>query len=464
MSVFPFMFFLFFTSKQLHSSSETPTFNAVLPKRVKALSGSCVQIPCKFNVSDFESKLKTADSIFACWLKNTDRFNLKKPDNIVFNGSQNIIRGFSQIDLLGNVSQRECTTVFYDIRKNHSDNYYFRLQMEPNIFRATFIYSPVNIVVSDVPQPPELKPNDLQEVMEGTMVNVSCSAEAPCPKQPPSLFWSNIPNSPIITTQLQEKHDKTQLVFSQMTFNAFYMDHRKNISCTVTYPRNTSNDTTVETSMMLRVLFPPKETHVIIEPSASVSVGTNVILTCKSKASPSNYMNYTWYKDGEQKHLDFGEQITLNASRTSGGRYFCMAKNKHGSQKSLAVQLIVEGSSNSFVPLIAGCVGGVSALLVLFLLAMIFRRLLLAKASNKSIILESDLSDQKKQVQISSIYANSAIMTSEEQEMPKDENDEIHYGEIEFQNLKTNCTPMKNPDEETVYALVCRAEKEINQN
>ncbi|XP_051542937.1 sialoadhesin-like isoform X2 [Myxocyprinus asiaticus] len=255
MSVFRFVPFLFFTSKLLDSSSEMPTYNAVLPKNITALSRSCVQIPCKFSVSDFENKLKKADSTFACWLMKTQHFDLDKPDNIVFNGSQKIIRGFSHIEMLGNVSRHECTTVFYDIRKNHSDKYYFRLQMEPNnVFRATFADSPVNIVVSDVPMPPELKPKDLQEVMEGTTVNVSCSAEAPCPKQPPTLSWSNITKSAIITTQLQEKPYKTQSVFSQMTFNASYVDHRKNISCTVTYPRNTSNDTTVETNMMLRVL------------------------------------------------------------------------------------------------------------------------------------------------------------------------------------------------------------------
>ncbi|XP_051537774.1 B-cell receptor CD22-like isoform X2 [Myxocyprinus asiaticus] len=341
MSIFAFMVFIVIISKLLHSSSETPKFDAILPRSITALSGSCVEIPCTFNVSDFEDRLKTADITFGCWIKETDHFDLTKPDNIVFNGSQNIIRGFSHIEMLGNVSQRECTTVFYDIMKNHSDIYYFRLQMEPNkVFRATFVNSPINISVSDVPMPLELTP--LQEVMEETTVSVSCSAEAPCPKQPPKLSWSNIPKSAIITTQLQEKPDKTQSVFSQITFKPSYMDHRKNISCTVTYPRNTSNDITVETTMMLRVLFPPKETHIITEPSATVSVGTNVTLTCKSKASPSNDMNYTWYKRGEQRHLAFGDQMTFSVGKTSGGWYFCMVKNKHGAQKSEEVQLIME--------------------------------------------------------------------------------------------------------------------------
>ncbi len=105
----------------------------------------------------------------------------------------------------------------------------------------------------DSPQPPELKPSELQYVMENTPVNLICSAEAPCPKQPPTISWSNIPESALITTQLQEKPDKTQSVFSNITFKASYKDHRKNISCTATYPRNTYNST-VKSTLMLQVL------------------------------------------------------------------------------------------------------------------------------------------------------------------------------------------------------------------
>ncbi len=104
----------------------------------------------------------------------------------------------------------------------------------------------------DSPQPPELKPSELQYVMENTTVNLICSAEAPCPKQSPTISWSNIPESALITNTVQKKPDKTQSVFLYMTFKASYKDHRKNISCTATYPRNTYNST-VKSTVMLRV-------------------------------------------------------------------------------------------------------------------------------------------------------------------------------------------------------------------
>uniref|UniRef100_A0A8C1NIQ9 Ig-like domain-containing protein n=1 Tax=Cyprinus carpio TaxID=7962 RepID=A0A8C1NIQ9_CYPCA len=337
MSVFPFMFLLFFP--------------------IKALSGSCVQIPCTFKAP--ETIMKNTERIFSCWIKKNQAF-LHPESLVVFNESSNILRGFHHIEILGNLSQRECTTVFYDVMNNHTDNYYFRVEMKNPDWKNTYQYNPINISVSDVPEPPILTPTDLQEVMEETTVNLSCSAEAPCPKQPPTISWSNIPESAHITTQLQEKPDKTQSVFSYMTFKASYKDHRKNISCTATFPRNTPKDTTTRETPKP---FPPKETHITIDPSDSVSVGTNVTLTCKSKASPSNDIIFSWYKWGDSKRLDYREQMTFGANRTNAGWYFCIAENEYGIQKSKEIQLIV-----------AGCVGGVSALLLLFLLTTILRR------------------------------------------------------------------------------------------
>uniref|UniRef100_A0A8C1ZQC6 Ig-like domain-containing protein n=1 Tax=Cyprinus carpio TaxID=7962 RepID=A0A8C1ZQC6_CYPCA len=310
--------------------------------RIKALSGSCVQIPCTFKAP--ETIMKNTEHIFSCWIKKNQAF-LHPESLVVFNGSSNIIRGFHHIEILGNLSQRECTTVFYDVMNNHTDNYYFMLSyvfLKCNPTLTLPYFCPL-----DVPEPPILTPTDLQEVMEETTVNLICSVEAPCPKQPPTISWSNIPESAHITTQLQEKPDKTQSVFSYMTFKASYKDHRKNISCTATFPRNTPKDTTVESTVMLRIQFPPKETHITIDPSDSVSVGTNVTLTCKSKASPSNDIIFSWYKWGDSKRLDYREQMTFGANRTNAGWYFCIAENKYGIQKSKEIQLIVAGELNS---------------------------------------------------------------------------------------------------------------------
>uniref|UniRef100_A0A8C1H0Y5 Si:dkeyp-28d2.4 n=1 Tax=Cyprinus carpio TaxID=7962 RepID=A0A8C1H0Y5_CYPCA len=385
---------------------------------ITALTGSCVQIPCTFNISNFEDKRKTAKSIYGIWLKNKSQF-ADEDSFIAFNSSKNIIRGFSDVQMTGNLSESNCTTVFYNIMMNHSDSYYFRLEMEPNVFRATFNPSTdvsrktVRINVRDSPQPPELKPNDLK-VMEETTVNLICSAEAPCPKQPPTISWSNIPESAHITTQLQEKPDKNQSVFSYMTFKASYKDHRRNISCTATYPRNTPVASTVETIVMLRVLFPPKGTCVIITPS----VGTNVTLTCKSRASPSNDLNYTWYKHGEEKPIAWGMKINLTKTQNQIGSYHCIAQNKYGKQSS-------------------------------------------EEAHNLKI---SPTQAEDKNRDTTAIYTNNATAISKNDE--KKETDELHYGEIDFSKLQTGHKTREhsNNGPETEYSelQVTERKKQIN--
>nr|XP_055037856.1 myelin-associated glycoprotein-like [Misgurnus anguillicaudatus] len=245
---------------QTHSADGDDVYSAVLPHTVTALTDSCVLIPCTFNINTFEEKLQKTKQIYGIWLKKTHDFS-KDKSSVVFNSSQNIIQGFRHIEMIGNLTERNCSTVFYNIMMNHSDPYYFRIEMKPNVFKATFNTNKndnedssktVRINVIDLPQPPELisNPNVSKSVMEGTAVNLNCSAEAPCPKQPPTLSWTNIPKSANIITQLQEKPDKTHSVFSLMTFNASYMDHRMNISCTATYPRNISNNTTVNSTFL----------------------------------------------------------------------------------------------------------------------------------------------------------------------------------------------------------------------
>ncbi|XP_067234596.1 sialoadhesin-like [Chanodichthys erythropterus] len=445
MSVFQITSFIIIGSVFLHTHSADNS--AVMSQTVTALTGSCVEIPCTFNISDFEDKHNT---IIGIWLKNKTQVT-----EIVFNSSKIIIRGFSDIQITGNLSERNCTTVFFNIIMNHSDSYYFRLEMEPNVFRATFnpnqpdSIKTVNITVIDSQQTPE-KPNYQHSVMEETTVNLSCSAEAPCPKHPPTISWSNIPEAANITTHLKVKSNKTQSVFSYMTFKTSYMDHRRNISCTATYPRNTSNDSTVENIVMLRVLFPPKETHITIYPSASVSVGTNVNLTCKSKGSPSNDMNYTWYKRGYEKPIAQGMKITFNATQKNASWYFCTAQNQHGKQSSAEIQLTVEvtdisqdmGPPRHSMLIIAGCVGGIVAWLMLSALGFCARTRTKTHRGNNARQNESLNQVQNETIDRNTTYDNVLTITNQDNKISDD------YSVCEFATQTDHNTVKDSTDED----------------
>ncbi|XP_073719688.1 B-cell receptor CD22-like [Misgurnus anguillicaudatus] len=308
---------------------------------------------------------------------------------------------------------------------------------------------------ADSPQPPELisNPDVSKYVKEGTAVNLICSVEASCPKQPPTLSWTNIPKSANIITQLQEKPDKTHSVFSSMTFNASYMDHRLSISCTVTYPRNISNNTTVESTVMLNISFHPKETHIIIEPSASVTVGTNVTFTCKSKASPSNNMTYTWYKHEKKTPLAQEKKMSFIVTHNNAGWYFCTALNKHGNQSSEEIQLLVTGS---FKAVIYGCIGGLLALLVISAVFYYMRTKTLSQTNTR----RKDQTTNKNEDMLD-IYYNNAIEINTNCKMSVKETDDVHYEEIDFSKPHTKHINKKNPETEYVEIQESERKKQI---
>ena len=120
-----------------------PSHSVSLPGNLQALGGSCVLIPCTFNISGFESKLNTSGSIYGLWLKGGYSFN---NDPVVFNGTNNTTMLFERIEILGNLRLKNCTTVFYNVNQNHTDKYFFRTEMKD--FRATFIETSFQLTVA----------------------------------------------------------------------------------------------------------------------------------------------------------------------------------------------------------------------------------------------------------------------------------------------------------------------------
>ncbi|XP_073797597.1 uncharacterized protein [Danio rerio] len=261
--------------------------------------------------------------------------------------------------------------------------------------------------VKDSPQQPELKPKK-PRVMEENTVSLNCSAEAPCLKQSPTITWSNIPKSANITTHLLEKSNKIQSVISHVTFKASYRDHNRNITCIVTYTRNTFDNSTVETNVTLHVMFPPKETHITISPSASLSVGTNVTLTCRGKGSQSKNMTYTFYKRGENRPVYQRKHFTFILTQNNTGWYSCTIQNKHGNQSSEEIQLTVGGS----IPMIIACVGGIVAVLMLSAICLYTR--IMKRTNREDGAVENDSFNQAQNGTVDCTYAEVLTVTKQD--------------------------------------------------
>ncbi|XP_055738230.1 myelin-associated glycoprotein-like [Salvelinus fontinalis] len=260
--------------------------NTTMPDRLDVLTGSCMQIPCSFDIpGENKYKLNTTIQTSGVWIKEIPQFGYH-PDNVIFNSSETVNR--YQGKITGNMSQKNCTTVFFNVATSYTNRYFFRIESQP--FRATDPDKSVYIVVRDLPSSPIITVSG--EVKEGTSVSFNCSAVAPCPEHPPELTWT-LPTQFTTENQLQENPDQTKSVLSTVTFTPSYLHHEKNITCTAVYPVGTSNKT-AEHAMMLNVSFSPKDTLASISPADPVSVGSCVNLTCSSTANPP-VTTFTWF-------------------------------------------------------------------------------------------------------------------------------------------------------------------------
>ena len=105
------------------------------PKKIEALSGSCLQIPCNFRLEPgqyFDSK----SNIIGVWLKS-DR-------KTWFSHSNN--EGKYPMKITGNLREKNCTTSFSHLITSYTDTYYFRIESRP--FKATAVCDPLQINVT----------------------------------------------------------------------------------------------------------------------------------------------------------------------------------------------------------------------------------------------------------------------------------------------------------------------------
>ncbi|XP_053085870.1 B-cell receptor CD22-like [Pangasianodon hypophthalmus] len=91
----------------------------------------------------------------------------------------------------------------------------------------------------------------------------------------------------------------------------------------------------------LNVLYPPKNVSVSISSSGEIVEGSSVTLTCSSDANPP-VEKYTWFKEKESSPVGSGQSYRALQS----GQYYCKAQNKHGSDRSAAVSITLNGESD----------------------------------------------------------------------------------------------------------------------
>lgn len=207
-----------------------------MPQRIDGLTGSCVKVPCTFGL-DSKFDVDLDDSCKAIWIRGDTR------GTVVFDSSLTGVQASG--NLTGNLQNKECTTIFYNMPLSHSDNYYFRIQCENNL-KGTYPTG-VRITTQNSLDQPTITPPTL-EVEEGALVTLNCTAVAPCPILPPGLTWT-----PRIG-DIEEKQESESMV-SVMNFTSSYLHNGQNLSCTALYkPQAGNTDPRFEKFMTLHVL------------------------------------------------------------------------------------------------------------------------------------------------------------------------------------------------------------------
>ncbi|XP_033968719.1 myelin-associated glycoprotein-like [Trematomus bernacchii] len=296
-----------------------------MPLRIDGLTGSCVKVPCTFDI-DSMYDVNLDNSCKAIWIRgSTAGINVFDSSLTGDQASGNILKG----NLTGNLQNKECTTIFYNMPPSHSDNYYFRIQCDHRL-KANYPTG-VRITTQNSLDQPTITPSTL-EVEEGALVTLSCTAVAPCPILPPDLTWT-----PRIG-DIEETHESESMV-SVMNFTSSYLNNGQNFSCTALYkPQAGNTDLRFEKFMTLHVLYPPTNTSVSY--SATVKEGSLVNLTCNGNANPAVY---TWYKvnGGQVTDVGSGKRFSTTVSEVDR-QFYCKVSNRYGTQNSSITQIDVQ--------------------------------------------------------------------------------------------------------------------------
>ncbi|XP_051796131.1 B-cell receptor CD22-like isoform X3 [Acanthochromis polyacanthus] len=412
-----------FVSGALGDCSKTPSLFITAPKKMEALSGSCLLIPCSFSVAE-DQNFNTARRTFGVWIKDDSTF-LKNPKNVIFNSSGTVTT--YPMEITGNLSQRNCTTLFSDLNTNHTDTYFFRIENEQ--FKATASCDRLEIEVHDSPWSPTI--NISGEVKEKKSVTISCSAFTPCPHSPPQLTWNLPQNS---HSQIEENTDGTFTSKIQQSITLSHSHDGFNISCSATYPVDEGKPgKTKETQQTLSVPYAPKETSASISPSGLVSAGSWVNLTCSSRANPP-VSNFSWFLRTEDGPMKVAEGYLHKLKMTNMTEsYYCVATNDLGHDTSLEINLYIP--ENGQPSSLGAVVGGITGAIVLMSVVFILWRLKSTRSTSH---------------QVQNTLLQEQTRTAE--------NEGIHYGEIDFSKLRPgpSSDSMKDNRQQTdvVYSQV----------
>ncbi|KAM4718249.1 sialic acid-binding Ig-like lectin 10 [Anableps anableps] len=325
--------FFFLPDVLAHYCGNNPAaLNITAPKMVEALSGSCLEIPCTFTTNP--TTPDRSINICGVWMKHELDF-ASNPNDVIFNSSKSV--NTYPLEIRGNLTEKNCTTLFPDLNTSYTDRYFFRV--ENGGYKATACSKPLQITVKDSPWKPSINiSGGLTNLKEHQSVTITCSALTPCPHSPPELTWNLQQDS---HRQTEKNTDGTLTTKIQETITLSDTHDGYNISCSARYPVN-GGSKTAETEVTLSVSYAPRNTSASISPSGLVSAGSWVELSCSSRARPPP--SFTWFRNSKDGAINVSVGQVYSFNVTQEAKYFCVTTNDLGNQTSSVILLRIKDS------------------------------------------------------------------------------------------------------------------------
>ncbi|KAI3354773.1 hypothetical protein L3Q82_004599 [Scortum barcoo] len=184
--------------------------------------------------------------------------------------------------------------------------------------------------------------------------------------------------------------------------------------------------------------MPPRNTSVSISPSALVSAGSWVNLTCSSRAKPP-VSRFTWFKTSTDGPMNLSEGQIYSFNATEGGDYYCVATNDLRQQTSSVIHLTVDGQPDGSVRWEA-VLGGVIGIIALIFL----------------IVCVCWLKSTHSTPQQTQSQTGDELMVKEPARKTEEKEEDIHYGEINFSKQRAEASSGSVQDsgqqQDTLYA------------
>ncbi|XP_062421720.1 myelin-associated glycoprotein-like isoform X2 [Pungitius pungitius] len=290
----------------------------MVPSSVKGLPGSCVVIPCSFNYPDPEKEITAFSGI---WY-------IAGGSSIIYHSDKSkMIEDYqSRTELLGDVSQKNCSLKIDPLKPSDGGPFVFRIEMEGY---DKFLYREKTSITM-ISELNDINLNVKEELKESQNEVASCSVSHSCPTSPPVFTWS-FPGEQHF--QSEQLGDGQWTATSTLRFHPTSADHNKTLSCTVTYKGGQHH----KTERILRVKYAP--VNVNIEHKSDVTEGEAVRLSCSCDAHPPA-SSYQWSDETGAKLHQGNVYMLPNVSRHTGA-LFCTAINEIGQGKSIPVRLNV---------------------------------------------------------------------------------------------------------------------------